>query len=135
MEALATATKTVMQSFMPQKPSQLDLSTHPYYIRVDQPMMYDAKSVIKANAPATSYNQWLQAYNAAVPCQLISTKWMTAYTSLQYDFPYFTHDEDAWGCTSMFFPQASYSSSSYRYNTRIANLAWYQAVDWPAYGW
>lgn len=139
MESLASATRKVMQSFMPQAPSELDLSGQPFYFGdySDRfPVMYDVQSVLLTYAPASAYSEWLSSFNEAVPYKLVSRKWQTIYTNtILPRFSQFPEDDSRYGCVSMFFPQASYANSYYRYNQQIKNYAWYQAVNWPAYGW
>lgn len=135
MDNLASATASVMRSFVPQYSEELDLSRMPFYFAYDKPVMYDAKSVFHQYAPETNYTQWLKAYNAAVPYQLPSLKWMTIYNAILNQFDKFPTETDMYGCTSMFFPQANYSTSTYRYNERIRQMQWYNAVDWASYGW
>ena len=136
MDNLAAATKKLMATFMPQYPEELNLNGHPFYFAFDTPVMYDVKSVFSQYAAEADYREWLQTYNAAVPFQIVSKQWMTGYNAIYNGFSYFPKDEDQWGCSSMFFPQARYNNySRYRYNQRIHNLQWYQAVDWASYGW
>lgn len=136
MDALADATAKLMKSFMPQSPAQLDLTGLPFYFASDKPVMYDTKSVFhKHSTDSNAYATWLSVYNKAVPHQLVSRQWMTIYSTLTYAFSQFPTSDDEYGCTSMFFPQASYSSASYRYNQRISQMQWYNAVNWASYGW
>ena len=135
MDNLASATATAMRSFMPQSPEELDLSLMPFYFDYDKPVMYDVKSVFHQYAPETAYTQWLKAYDAAVPYQLPSLKWLTIYNAIKNRFNLFPSDASEWGCTSMFFPQATYAYATFRYNQRISLLQWYNAVNWSAYGW
>ena len=136
METLARATAKVMNTFVPQYPDELNLSGLPFYFGYSNaPVMYDVKSVIHKYAPNKSYTEWLEAYNQAVPYQLPSRKWMTVYTTIDNQFGTFPTDDSEYGCTSMFFPQASYASHTYRYNQRISQLQWYSAVNWSSFGW
>ena len=136
MDALASATKELMQSCMPKYPNELNLNGHPFYFAVNStPVMYDIKSVFSQYASETDYKKWLEVFNTAVPYQLLSKKWMTIYTSLYNRFDSFPQNDDQWGCVSMFFPQSSYASSYYRYNDLIHSTQWYRAVNWPDYGW
>ena len=136
MEALAESTRQLMSTFMPKYPEQLDLNKLPFYFGYSSTaVMYDTKAVFQKYAPASDYAKWLTTYNQAVPYQAISRQWMTIYTIIYNRFSTFPTTDDVWGCTSMFFPQANYSTNNYRYNDRIKQLQWYNAVDWPAYGW
>ena len=136
MEALAESTRQLMSTFMPKYPEQLDLNKLPFYFGYSSTaVMYDTKAVFQKYAPASDYAKWLTTYNQAVPYQAISRQWMTIYTIIYNRFSTFPTTDDVWGCTSMFFPQANYSTNNYRYNDRIKQLQWYNAVDWAAYGW
>ena len=136
MEALAESTRQLMSTFMPKYPEQLDLNKLPFYFGYSSTaVMYDTKAVFQKYASASDYAKWLTTYNQAVPYQAISRQWMTIYTIIYNRFSTFPTTDDVWGCTSMFFPQANYSTNNYRYNDRIKQLQWYNAVDWPAYGW
>ena len=136
MDALADATRQLMSTFMPKYPEQLDLNKLPFYFGYSSTaVMYDTKAVFQKYAPESDYNKWLTTYNQAVPYQAISHQWMTIYNIIYNRFSTFPTNDDVWGCTSMFFPQANYSTHSYRYNERIKQMQWYNAVDWPAYGW
>lgn len=136
MDALAEATAKLMKSFIPQSPAELNLDGLPFYFGYANNMvMYDTKSVLKTYAPASDYAKWLTAYNKAVPYQLVSRKWQTIYNVILNRFDNFPTDNDMYGCTSMLFPQASYSTATYRYNECIRQMQWYSAVDWASYGW
>lgn len=136
MDDLAVATRLLMSTFMPKYPEQLDLNKLPFYFGYSSTaVMYDTKAVFQKYAPESDYYKWLTTYNQAVPYQLISHQWMTIYSIIYNRFSTFPTNDDVWGCTSMFFPQANYSTHTYRYNDRIKQLQWYNAVDWPAYGW
>lgn len=135
MDALAEATAKIMQKFVPQAPDELDLTGLPFYFGYDRKVMYDTKAVLKTYAPAADYAEWLTAYDKAVPYQLVSRKWMTEYSLISNSFGQFPTDETLYGCTSMFFPQSTYSTATYRYNQRIKQLQWYYAVNWGSYGW
>ena len=135
MDDLATATKNILPTFMPVYPEQLDMSGVPFYFGYSNvSAMFDPKTVIQKFASASDYAQWLSVYNQAVPCQLVSRVWMTMYGYQYNRFGTFPTDESLWGSTSMFFPQASYTSHPYRYNERIKYLQWYNAINWPAFG-
>jgi hypothetical protein len=135
MENLAAATKELMQTFMPMYPEQLDLTNMPYYLYTDRRILYDIKPVLKKYAPEAEYNKWLQVFNTAVPCHIVSKQWMSLFTTIKSDFYNFPQDDDLWGCVNMFFPQAYYTYCYYRFNERIRQLQWYYAVDWESYGW
>ena len=136
MDALAEATRQIMSTFMPKYPEQLDLNNLPFYFGYGSTaVMYDTKAVFQKYAPANDYAKWLATYNQAVPYQAVSRQWMTIYSIIYNRFSTFPATNDVWGCTSMFFPQTYYSTNSYRYNDRIKQLQWYNAVDWAAYGW
>ena len=135
MENLADATKQLMKTFMPQYPEQLDLTNLPYYFFNDRRVLYDMKTVFKKYAPESDYNKWLKVFNTAVPYQAYSLKWMSIFSTIRNDFDIFPQDTSLWGSVSMFFPQAYYSNCYFGYNERIRKLQWYNAVDWPSYGW
>ena len=135
MENLADATKQLMKTFMPQYPEQLDLTNLPYYFFNDRRVLYDMKTVFKKYAPESDYNKWLKVFNTAVPYQAYSLKWMSIFSTIRNDFDIFPQDTSLWGSVSMFFPQAYYSNCNFGYNERIRKLQWYNAVDWPSYGW
>ena len=135
MENLADATKQLMKTFMPQYPEQLDLTNLPYYFFNDRRVLYDMKTVFKKYAPESDYNKWLKVFNTAVPYQAYSLKWMSIFSTIRNDFDLFPQDTSLWGSVSMFFPQANYSNCYFGYNERIRKLQWYNAVDWPSYGW
>ena len=135
MENLADATKQLMKTFMPQYPEQLDLTNLPYYFFNDRRVLYDMKTVFKKYAPESDYNKWLKVFNTAVPYQAYSLKWMSIFSTIRNDFDIFPQDTSLWGSVSMFFPQANYSNCYFGYNERIRKLQWYNAVDWPSYGW
>jgi len=135
MDNLAQATNQVMKSFATNYPEVLNLANIPYYFRFDYPVMYDMKSVIQKYAPSADYSQWLSAYNKAVVYSMVSRRWMTDYPTLKNNFDLFPSDETVYGCVSMFFPQNNYNYSTFKYNTRIKNYQWYNAVDWSNYGW
>ena len=135
MENLADATKQLMKTFMPQYPEQLDLTNLPYYFFNDRRVLYDMKTVFKKYAPESDYNKWLKVFNTAVPYQAYSLKWMSIFSAIRNDFDIFPQDTSLWGSVSMFFPQAYYSNCNFGYNERIRKLQWYNAVDWPSYGW
>lgn len=136
MEALAKATKELMQTFMPKYPNELNLNGHPFYYALAGDMnMYDMKSVISQNAPEADYKKWLEVFNSAVPYQLISKRWMTEHNAIYNSFDRFPQNDDQWGCVNMFFPQSRYNSAYYHYNYLIRYTQWYYAVNWPDYGW
>ena len=135
MENLADATKQLMKTFMPQYPEQLDLTNLPYYFFNERRVLYDMKTVFKKYAPESDYNKWLKVFNTAVPYQAYSLKWMSIFSTIRNDFDIFPQDTSLWGSVSMFFPQAYYSNCYFGYNERIRKLQWYNAVDWPSYGW
>ena len=136
MDALAAATSEVVATFAPQYPAELDLSGLPFYFGYGgYPVMYDIKSVIQKYAPSSAYTQWLTAYNQALAYSLVSRKWQTIYNSILNRFDQFPVDETLYGCVSMFFPQKDYANTTYKYNSRINNLQWYQCVNWSTYGW
>ena len=120
---------------MPQYPEQLDLTNLPYYFFNDRRVLYDMKTVFKKYAPESDYNKWLKVFNTAVPYQAYSLKWMSIFSTIRNDFDIFPQDTSLWGSVSMFFPQAYYSNCYFGYNERIRKLQWYNAVDWPSYGW
>lgn len=136
MDALANATKELMQTFMPKYPNELNLNGHPFYFALAGDMiMYDMKSVISQNAPEADYKKWLEVFNSAVPYQLISKRWMTEHNAIYNSFDRFPQNDDQWGCVNMFFPQSRYNSAYYHYNDLIRYTQWYYAVNWPDYGW
>ena len=93
------------------------------------------ETVFKKYAPESDYNKWLKVFNTAVPYQAYSLKWMSIFSTIRNDFDIFPQDTSLWGSVSMFFPQAYYSNCYFGYNERIRKLQWYNAVDWPSYGW
>ena len=136
MENLAQATKKVLTTFSPKYPEELDLNNQPFYFGYASiPVMYDVKSVVHKYAPTADYTEWLSAYNMAVPYQLVSRKWMTVFDVISNRFGLFPTDDSEYGCTSMFFPQSSYTYSYYKYNTRIKQMQWYYSVNWSNYCW
>jgi hypothetical protein len=54
---------------------------------------------------------------------------------IKNNYDLFPSDDTVYGCVSMFFPQYNYDNSKFKYNTRIRNYQWYNAVDWSNYGW
>ena len=60
---------------------------------------------------------------------------MTIYSMIKNNYDLFPSDDTVYGCVSMFFPQYNYDNSKFKYNTRIRNYQWYNAVDWSNYGW
>ena len=136
MDDLAVATSQVLATFAPQYPAELDLSGLPFYFGYGgYPVMYDIKSVIQKYAPSSAYTQWLTVYNQALVYSLVSRKWQTVYNSILNRFDQFPTDESQYGCVSMFFPQSTYSTATYRYNQRISQMQWYYAVGWSSFGW
>lgn len=135
MDNLAQATNQVLKSFATNNPEVLNLANIPFYFGYDYPVMYDMKTVIQKYAPSADYSQWLSAYNQAVPYSLVSKRWMTIYSMIKNNYDLFPSDDTVYGCVSMFFPQYNYDNSKFKYNTRIRNYQWYNAVDWSNYGW
>ncbi|WP_028903735.1 clostripain-related cysteine peptidase [Prevotella sp. P6B4] len=135
MQQLADATKTVLSTFMPDKPDEINLDGITYYYYSGKKVMYDMQAVIKRHAAASDYAAWLSVYNKAVPYVRYSQHWMTISSNIYRDFDSFEYADDMYGCVSMFIPRNDYASSNYRYNEHIRNLQWYYAVNWSAYGW
>lgn len=143
MESLAQATNTILSTISSDitSPAVLDLSGLPFYFvstaytYSDIKVMYDMSSVLYKYASVSDYNQWLTAFNKAVPYYVVSTKWQTIYNTLVNSFGSFPVNDTMWGCLSMYFPQQEYDYCTYKYNSRIKNFQWYYSVNWNNYGW
>lgn len=141
MEQLAEATSSVVSTFAPYYPTELDLDELPFYFVADQryssdsPIMYDMKSIIRRFASESDYQRWLQIYNQAVVTQLVSRKWLTIFDVISRHFGTFPTDETQYGCLSMFVPQSNYSTAVEPHNTNIKSYQWYQHLNWSSYGW
>ncbi len=104
-----------------------------YSYKNEEKVCYDMKHVIMTALQdyPEAYDHWLQALNQAVIYKRNSGKWHTNTVKLS-DFIY---DEEYQGNISMFFPLEKYESTTYKYNSIINQMQWYQAVGWSELGW
>ena len=136
LDQLASATHDVLSTFVPQQPDSPNLDSIAYYWHYDAPVMYDMKAVIKSNATEDNYNNWVKAYNQAVPYYRMSLRWMTIYSGLERNFKKFNQDESLYGCVSMFVPLSNYYYySTFRFNDTYNNMEWNRVLDWSRFGW
>lgn len=136
MDALASATHTVMSTFVPIYPEELSFDGIPFYFGYDYNVMYDMKGIIHQKASSMAYNDWERTFALAVPYYRMSMKWLTVYSNLKSNFTTFDPDEGQYGCVSVFIPKKIYKNSSFDYNVRIRNFQWYyDALNWSEYGW
>ena len=117
-------------------PSSLDLANVTYYAMYSNyRYSYDINSVLKKNAALADYNNWLTAYNRAVPFHLYSQKWQTQYGPLKAAMDTFDPEGKDCGVVSMFFPSTDYSNTNPNWNTAIQRFQWNNVVRWQQYGW
>ena len=137
MDQLASATRDILDTFVPEKPETPNLNSVAYYWNYDTPVMYDMKAVVKTNATEGDYNNWVKIYNQAVPYSRMSMKWMTIYPKLESNFQNFNQDESMYGCVSMYIPINSYyyNYGDFMYNKTSTNMEWNRKMEWNRFGW
>lgn len=135
MPQLAAATKTVLKDIYD---THTDIDTdgliYYYTYKVSDPnekTMYDMNDFIRKYAEETDYNNWLNAFNAAVVYKKMSKKWQVQGT-LVFDFDV---TEERFGGVSMFFPLERYEHTLIKYNKGIREMAWYHAVGGSELSW
>jgi len=150
MDALATATRNILNKVVSHLPKN-DIGTgHVYYFGVRQSdgwtttypdkykAKYDAKDIIRwtvAGDDEAAYLQWLSVLEQAVVYSRISTFWQTSYLKTSNKaFADFTVTADNYGGVSMFFPLEKYTGDV-NFNEDVKKLAWYHAVGWKDVGW
>jgi len=144
IENLAMATRTILQSFVPQS-----ISESTPYLRMDSLIyyqgsnygtnhyMYDMNDFVLRYASIENYNQWRQAFDKAVvyrtPTFGLDGVWMSNNNN-NIDFNSFELNDERFGGVSMFVPQypAGYYS---KYNNDIKKTGWYYAAGLDALGW
>lgn len=144
LDNLATCTKSVLQSFVPDAVSQeapyLDLDGLIYYQGSSYGYYhyyYDMNDIMLRYASTGDYQQWKDAFDRAIiyktPTEGLSGQWMTNSTN-NIDFRSFTLDDTHYGGVSMFIPQ--YPTANYTsYNTNIRKTSWYYAAGLNDLGW
>jgi hypothetical protein len=135
MEALATATRTVLRSIgQTLGDDYADLSglihyynTNKSYFRPEYNIFYDAGDYVKRYASDAEYQTWLQALEQVVIYRKYTDKWETdkSWNPFYRDFQM---SEDRYHGVSMFIPQATTKGNYAVYNENIKKLAWYSAV-------
>ena len=144
MESLATATKAVLPAVaehLQQGDAQATKGIIYYYSPEGEyndvnKSMYDMNDMIRTalSEQPEAYDAWHQAFQKAVPKQVISSMWQTNSNGFKgtVNFSDFTVTDAKMGCVSMFFPLKKYNNSSclLPYNTDIKKMQWYQAVGW-----
>lgn len=136
LQALADMTRNIIVNELSNKTFTTDNLVY-YYNNVslynkDERIMYDMKDFMRNNISSESYQQWLNALDAAVIYKKGSTKWLT---SSLVDFSDFAITDINYGGISMFVPLKRYEQTKHHYNELIKQTAWYQAVGWSAIGW
>lgn len=137
MEALATATSSILDSCMANYPQTMNVDSVSYYFCYDAPVMYDMRAVLKRNAQKKDFEQWDSIFQKAVPYRRMSMQWQTIYDTLYYGFWYVATDEHQYGCMSMYLPMPLmyYDSGHFKYNTTNSQYAWNQVMAWNRFGW
>lgn len=133
MQALAQATRNVLNSFVPDLESPYPDMTgliHYYYHGASH-KFYDMNDFILRYASADAYTAWKLALDRAVIYKKMATRWMT---NVNWGFNYndFTVTEEKYGGISMFVPQWYYQNTV---NESIKKLGWYYAASYANVEW
>ena len=142
MTNLASATRTVMNSFVDQLGGSdyPDLSglIHYYNDQKYDNEFYDMNDFILRFATSDNYNVWKQAFDRAVVYKKMATRWMTnrdpfIQTSVwnRY-YGDFEMTEARFGGVSMFIPQWRFQTTE---NVTIRQMGWYYAAGYSDIGW
>ena len=89
---------------------------------------YDANTTMYRLLPAEDYAHWAEAFEKAVPCHPVSTRW---FANKCYD----TQIRDTLhnGAVSMFVPSSR--DGSVGWNAALRLMQWYEAAGWDKTGW
>jgi len=126
MEQLAEATRSVIRPI-----SEVKEDSMVYYYREEMPTLYDAGDYVTRNvADSVLRAVWWQVLDKAVPYRRLSTRWMTVYYMLEYDYTReFVINDERTACVSMFLPFPKYNfTSKYQYIEGFRQLQWYYAA-------
>ncbi len=134
MEQLAQQTKSILTSYIPPYPQELQLYGLPYYWITTEPILYDMRAIIRNYVDTTDLDAWENVYKQAVPYYRMSGKWMTVENGYIKFYPELA---DNCGCVSMFIPQddTAYTSGKYMFNKTCNNFEWNRVMDWSRFGW
>lgn len=141
LDNLAAATAKLLNTITDKlKPTgTLDVSNVIFYA-VNNGLMnnYDMYKMLKENTDEADFNEWVPAFEKAVPYYRLSPRWFVSKSTLpvfKKNMPSFDEISSDCRVLSMFFPGNQYNNISPSLNTTIQNLQWNGPIGWQQYGW
>lgn len=135
MDNLASVTKEVLKSFVPQLPDSHypNVSGLIYYFKRT---LFDMNDFFMHYASDEAYTYWKQAFDKAVVYKTYTSRWRANYVY----FSDFFITEQRYGGVNMYVPQDENYVRSYRddvalQNKNIHRMQWYHAAGLDELGW
>ena len=98
-----------------------------FTIQTELPDYFDINGQMKLRLPEDAYLMWKDAFDAAVPYKIASSRWYSMYKGYQYV------NASQFGGLSMYVPRAKSEYSTL--NVNFKRTEWYQATGWSGIGW